>query len=101
MNKKICFVFALVFVVLLAQNVSAALLPTGMTPYGSLSVLLVAEFKGKKTWNFHNHSLNVSDNIVLAGNLTLGQKITFALGGIISRKRLKIKHSLLLNNHSL
>ena len=44
----------------------------------SLSVV-----SAEKTWSFHNHSLNVSNDIELAGNLTLGQKITFAFAETI------------------
>ena len=63
MRKEIYFIFVLFFAVLFVQTVSA-----------------------EKTWSFHNHSLNVSHNIELAGNLTTTDTGFFSyLGNLANR----------------
>ena len=51
-----------------------------------LFVFLVGCVSAEKVWSFHNYSLNVSDDIELAGNLsTTGTGFFGFLGSLVSR----------------
>ncbi|MCK4997745.1 hypothetical protein KAS08_05575 [Candidatus Pacearchaeota archaeon] len=50
----------------------------------SVSVILVgALVSAEKNWAFENYTVNISHDLNVVGNLTLGEKITFSFGEII------------------